>query len=382
MSSGSRFGVGNDFIMPVNKPAMQLHSLAADSVAAPILSIPVQDDNEITRVAVKHAIAKTKAHNKVLELFYSHTVVTFAFIILAIALVAQPLVINLWPTVSLSSALVKPKATYGLNVSVNKADLQNWITQFTSQEASINLGSKTVPITPATIRSWINVSTDGSTDTAGIHLNTALVQSSLESQANTYITKPVDQVTVTRSDGSSETVITGKNGSDFANQSSIASQAQDISKNLFSNKGFQLNAPLVSSPFKTINPSAFKKLIVVDVNSKEMYLYQDGQLINSFLVSAGKPATPTPIGEFHIYSKLKVQNMSGYNPNGSKYFQPNVQWVNYFTGGDAIHGVYWHPLSYFGNINSSHGCVGVPDNTAQYIYGWAPIGTTVITTPN
>jgi lipoprotein-anchoring transpeptidase ErfK/SrfK len=108
-----------------------------------------------------------------------------------------------------------------------------------------------------------------------------------------------------------------------------------------------------------------------------MYAYQNSQLVNTFLVSAGKPSTPTPVGEFHIWDKLTSQTMTGPG-----YVQPNVPWVNYFNhSGDAIHGVYWRPASVFGNVNTSHGCVGVPVNIGEWIFNWAPIGTTVITTP-
>jgi lipoprotein-anchoring transpeptidase ErfK/SrfK len=72
--------------------------------------------------------------------------------------------------------------------------------------------------------------------------------------------------------------------------------------------------------------------------------------------------------------------MKGFNADGTKYLQPHVHWINYFLpGGYAVHGNYWRPLSWFGNINSSHGCVSLPDDQAQWVYNWAPIGTTVIT---
>jgi lipoprotein-anchoring transpeptidase ErfK/SrfK len=164
----------------------------------------------------------------------------------------------------------------------------------------------------------------------------------------------------------------------LSGSANLSGQAINIAKNLFSNNGFNVNAPLVTLPFASVTPSAFDKLIVVDLNSKKMYMYQNGNLVNTFLVSAGKPSTPTPIGEFHIWDKLTVQTMTGPG-----YVQPNVPWINYFDhSGDAIHGVYWRPASVFGSVNTSHGCVGVPVATAEYIYNWAPIGTTVITTPN
>jgi lipoprotein-anchoring transpeptidase ErfK/SrfK len=111
-----------------------------------------------------------------------------------------------------------------------------------------------------------------------------------------------------------------------------------------------------------------------------MYLYQNGQLYKSYPISAGAPETPTPIGQFKTFSKLATQDMRGYNANGTKYFQPHVHWISYFLpGGYAIHGNYWRPQSWFGNINSSHGCVSLPDAQAKEVYDWTPVGTTIIT---
>ena len=70
--------------------------------------------------------------------------------------------------------------------------------------------------------------------------------------------------------------------------------------------------------------------------------------------------------------------MKGANVDGSRYFQAAVPYVNYFYGSYAIHGNYWRPDSWFGNINSSHGCVGINDPDDAWVYNWAPIGTPVI----
>jgi lipoprotein-anchoring transpeptidase ErfK/SrfK len=137
----------------------------------------------------------------------------------------------------------------------------------------------------------------------------------------------------------------------------------------------QFSTPLKSLPFQAATPANFGKLLEVDLTTKRMYAYQNGQLVNTFLVSAGKPSTPTPQGEFHIWEKLTMQTMVGPG-----YVQPDVPWINYFDhSGDAVHGVYWRPASVFGNINTSHGCVGLAVNLAEWVYDWAPIGTTVIT---
>ncbi len=70
--------------------------------------------------------------------------------------------------------------------------------------------------------------------------------------------------------------------------------------------------------------------------------------------------------------------MQGGNADGSRYFQPDVPYVNYFYADYAVHGNYWRPSSYFGNINSSHGCIGVSVGDGAWIYDWASIGTPVI----
>lgn len=287
-----------------------------------------------------------------------------------------------------SISLAKTASTYKvsaivLNESVPAADLNQTLNKITGQTATLNLGTATVSIPSSTIASWISVTPSSSKTTDNIHLNTGLIGPSLESLAKSYEVSPIDQITATRSDGTSEVAIAGRNGLSLSNPSVLNGQSGQIAKNLFSGNGINASAALVSVPYQNQTPANFSKFILVDVNSKKMYIYQNGQIINTFLVSAGAPDTPTPIGEFHIWEKLPVQNMSGYGPGGKYYFQPNVEWVNYFTHtGDAIHGVYWHPLSWFGVHNSSHGCVGVPDNTAQWIYNWAPIGTPVVTTSN
>ena len=64
---------------------------------------------------------------------------------------------------------------------------------------------------------------------------------------------------------------------------------------------------------------------------------------------------------------------------GPGYVEPNVPWINYFDhSSDAVHGNYWRSASTFGNVNTSHGCVGLPVNEAEWVYNWAPIGTAVI----
>jgi lipoprotein-anchoring transpeptidase ErfK/SrfK len=376
--------VGNDFIKhesriqappkPSFEPALSVSGTATLSTGVnPLISFNAR---------FKHASSEDSLKSRVIEVFQNYTIAFYAVLILILALIAAPLVRNMLSSgIHLDNAstpaAVRNSGISGLNTSVQNSNLTSVLNSVSSQPATLNLGSQSVAISPSVIKSWLQVSPSANKSEDNIHVSPALVGSSLLSLAKQYEKAPVNQVTITRADGSSEVAIAGQNGQQLEQPGVIASQAFQLSKNLMDNKGFQINAPLVSQPFQAVTPAAFSKLIVVDLNSKRMYAYQNSQLVNTFLVSAGKPSTPTPVGEFHIWDKLTSQTMTGPG-----YVQPNVPWVNYFNhSGDAIHGVYWRPASVFGNVNTSHGCVGVPVNIGEWIFNWAPIGTTVITTP-
>jgi hypothetical protein len=265
----------------------------------------------------------------------------------------------------------------GFNIAVPAAEFPAKLKSITSQPVILTVGGQSEHVSASTIKSWLQITSNKQKSQYYIHLNQATMANSLLKLAKGYAKAPVNQVTVNE-DGRSVVALRGRPGTALSDPGSLKSQAAEASKDALAGQGMRFSTPLKTVPYHAVTPSAFGKVIVADVTTKKMWAFQNGKQVNSWLVSAGKPTTPTPIGEFHIYAKFTVQDMSGYNLDGSKYFQPNVRWVNYFYEGSAIHGVYWHPLSWFGAINSSHGCIGVPDNEAQWIFNWAPIGTTII----
>ncbi|MHB0877054.1 MAG: L,D-transpeptidase [Anaerolineae bacterium] len=115
------------------------------------------------------------------------------------------------------------------------------------------------------------------------------------------------------------------------------------------------------------------KQIVVVLSAQRVYAFENGQLINEFLVSTGLPYTPTVQGDFAIYLQIPSQWMSGPG-----YSLPNVQWVSYFQGDYSFHGTWWH--NNFGHP-MSHGCVNMRNEDAQWLYEWAPLGTAVRVIP-
>ncbi len=116
--------------------------------------------------------------------------------------------------------------------------------------------------------------------------------------------------------------------------------------------------------------------ITVDLARQQLFAWQDGRLANTFLVSSGTRAFPSPTGEYAVFRKVaKMDYRWSYGPgNPNNYNLPNVPWNLNFKPRYYIHAAYWH--NNFG-VPMSHGCINVSIDNADWIYHWADVGTTV-----
>lgn len=243
------------------------------------------------------------------------------------------------------------------------------------QSISFVIGDKTVTPTPAQIATWLDINPNAKEKKLDITVNSGKVVEYINKIAYSAIRPARSEVIVKKADGSEQVIVNGVRGLDVVNKSDVATT---ISKTLLENKGINVSLPVSYQPYKTISTGFYEKWIEADITNKRLYAHEFTETVNTILISAGAPATPTVTGQYAIGAKYASQDMRGNNVDGSTYFQPRVPWVSYFYGGYAIHGNYWRPLSYFGNINSSHGCIGMTTANAEWIYNWAPKGTPVI----
>jgi lipoprotein-anchoring transpeptidase ErfK/SrfK len=239
----------------------------------------------------------------------------------------------------------------------------------------INLTAKSDNWNPSRVRraSWLIISMNVETGKAEVGIDNGAISEYIQLSTNEYISPQRSQI-VLGSGAEQRILVAGQSGSTVANRSEIVTEIVSSLP-----KGRQINATFIITPiaFEVVQATNADKWIEVDVTNKVMTAWRGNVAENTFLVSAGAPNTPTVLGTYNIYSKLVKQDMRGANADGTNYFQPDVEYVNYFYQSYAIHGNYWRPLSWFGNINSSHGCVGLPNTGAAWIYDWAPIGTPV-----
>jgi peptidoglycan hydrolase-like protein with peptidoglycan-binding domain len=90
--------------------------------------------------------------------------------------------------------------------------------------------------------------------------------------------------------------------------------------------------------------------------------------------NTGVPGAETAQGIFPIFSRLTSTTMTGEDVDGTKYKVEDVPWVNYFNGGDAVHG--YERGSY--GFPQSNGCVELPIEAAHTVFDMLALGDIVV----
>lgn len=121
------------------------------------------------------------------------------------------------------------------------------------------------------------------------------------------------------------------------------------------------------------NPHPYTWVSVTESIPETLEVHVGHHVALSSPANTGVPGAETAQGIFPIFARYVSTTMSGTNPDGSKYKDPGVPWVNYFNGGDAVHGFvrgsYGSP--------QSNGCVELPPETARAVYPMLQIGDIV-----
>jgi peptidoglycan hydrolase-like protein with peptidoglycan-binding domain len=102
-------------------------------------------------------------------------------------------------------------------------------------------------------------------------------------------------------------------------------------------------------------------------------VYQNGVVAYNTLANTGAASVPTPDGTWPVYARYVTTTMRGTNPDGTKYVDPDIPWVSYFYGGDALHG---YVRAKYG-FPQSDGCVEMPPANAAVVFPLTPLGTLV-----
>ena len=119
------------------------------------------------------------------------------------------------------------------------------------------------------------------------------------------------------------------------------------------------------------------KYIDINLKSQVMTTFENGELVDAFIVSSGRPGMETPLGEYLIRNKVPRTWSARY-----ALFMP--YWMAITPDGKyGIHELPEWPGGYKEGANHlgrpvSHGCVRLGVGAAKTVYEWASEGTTVV----
>jgi hypothetical protein len=127
------------------------------------------------------------------------------------------------------------------------------------------------------------------------------------------------------------------------------------------------------------------KLLLVSISEQHLWACDGTTLVNQSAVTTGTTRIvngvddATPTGTWRIYSKQTNRTLSGCDANGC--WNDHVQYWMPFDGAVGFHDASWQTFP-FGSTqyqtDGSHGCVHLPPDFIAWLYGWAPVDTTVI----
>ena len=119
----------------------------------------------------------------------------------------------------------------------------------------------------------------------------------------------------------------------------------------------------------------------VDAARHEMYVYNNGKLIRTMPISAGRDKYPTKSGVHITFEKSQVVTMDsatvGIPRNSPDGYYEKVYWdVRISYGGAFVHAAPWS-VGEQGRVNVSHGCVNLSPSNATWFYYFSQRGDIV-----
>jgi hypothetical protein len=120
------------------------------------------------------------------------------------------------------------------------------------------------------------------------------------------------------------------------------------------------------------DPEPYSYVHVSENLPETLNLWENGRTVLTTPANTGIPGYGTALGTYPVYVRYTVNTMIGTNPDGSPY-DDIVYWINYFNGGDAVHGFVRGSYGF----PQSLGCVELPIPTAHVAFSHLAVGDLV-----
>jgi lipoprotein-anchoring transpeptidase ErfK/SrfK len=264
-----------------------------------------------------------------------------------------------------------------LGASIQAVDLSDAQTQAQSLMTTVitlSDGTTTLPVTSSDIAGWLNFELNETTKKPATKIDPGKVTAYVNALAKRTDHHAIDRK-VNNINGVETLQIEGKDG-DAIDQAPIVAALS----------GFVVGVPVTIAV--TRHPVAFKttttfladissgKYIEINLNQQHLWVWDNHRVVYDSPVTSGAVGAGfgTVTGTFQIYTKEVNRRLKGPG-----YDVPVKYWMP-FHGGYGLHDAIWRKGKFGGQDyirGGSHGCVNLPDATAEWLYNWSVVGTPV-----
>ncbi|WP_175456476.1 L,D-transpeptidase [Oribacterium sp. KHPX15] len=232
---------------------------------------------------------------------------------------------------------------------------------------------ETVVLDGLTIASWVT-GNDGSS----IYVDQNQVAAYVQGLKDTYDTKGVQ--TWLSADGTQKSLATS-----YGYYIDLAGETAALTANIQALQSVVRQPVYSSVAARGQMPQWGDTFVEVSIASQHAYYYQGGNCVWESPIVSGTQTNPdraTPKGVFSVYSKETNRVLKGpiSSSTGKPTYESHVDYWMPFNGGIGLHDASWRS-SFGGNIylsNGSHGCINLPRDRAQSLYGLIGKGTVVV----
>ena len=235
--------------------------------------------------------------------------------------------------------------------------------------------------TPSQIGQWIafNKQPDGTAFKLVPQVDTAKLKNYVQNVANKIDIAPINQK-INVENGVSKVTQEGADGLAIDQDPLTAAMTDSVNNQT----PLTLTITAHAVPFRTISTNLVSldlgRYIEVNLSKQHLWVWQDHVVIYESPVTSGAAGAGlgTVTGLFSIYYKTTNTHLVGYQ-YGYNYDVPVKYWMPFYSG-FGLHDAVWRNGNFGGqdyHYGGSHGCVNLPDATAEFVYNWSTIGTPV-----
>lgn len=140
-----------------------------------------------------------------------------------------------------------------------------------------------------------------------------------------------------------------------------------------------------------VTAESMDQVLLVRQSENTLYLYEDGEITNEWLVTTGTSGYPTPTGEFTISVKRHMPSWYNPDPDGWGADLPpsigpgpgnplGVRALNWVDGNGHDDGIRFHGTNNIAALGGagSHGCVRLANDDVVELYDLVDVGARVI----